>query len=291
MKLLFACLLAGFFAAANADTWTASSSNVQSGWVWWFSGQGHYTYAETTSTPIPLPGVTSITSVNMSEPCLPASYSIVGEAIQFSFISSGCAVQTIEYLSGGSSSGGSSGGSSSGGSSSGGSGGDTLYPGFRITETIGTPLDIGQGDFSVSFRIRTTTSDITASCLTDNINNGNMILDRDRLNAPRSIVISVINGSIGFRLDNEAVCGTQTVDDGVFHDVTVSRIGSTATITVDNVDYTQTVSTSDISCQSESTTGDCDITIGYEKWGFMSANPFYGDLEAFQIISNGVEVL
>ena len=127
------------------------------------------------------------------------------------------------------------------------------------------------------------------------VNNGAVIIDRDKLDAPRSYIVSQLRGSIAFGIDGDVVrtlCGTRTINDGLWHSVAVGRTGNRMYIDIDGASDMMGMSpTSDIRCLSESTKGDCDLVIGQEKWGFESSSNFVGSLRNLVLIGeDGVPI-
>lgn len=284
---------------AVASSWVASEDNVQQNWEWWFTGQSHWTNQP--DNVIRLPGITNIIAVHYYEPCPEASYRLENDKVRFSNLPSRCAVRSIDYTS----------------AANGiavakpsktarqtklplklpaqGSRQSFAYTGNsrkKIENTHGTPLDIGQGDFAISFKLKTTVSDLKGSCTIDNVNNGNMIFDRDRLHQDgSSIEVSILNGAIAARLDNIALCGSQKVTDNNWHEVRVERSGNRALISIDGkIDVERRIEVRDIRCKQPTKAGDCDIALYHEKWLFESAHHFYGDIKELQIFNNGKQV-
>lgn len=293
-RTLILIILITNFHAVLAETWKATASNTQEGWIWWHSGQAHW--SNNPNNRITIPNISRVTQVNFSTPCPEAQFTLRNNTIHFIGIPSHCAIESIGYETS----------TSTDNSNTLPIAGEPplinnpgdkryMYNGnsrIRITNTHGTALDIGEGDFSISFNIRTTVSSLTAPCSIDAINNGNMIFDRNRLNEDgSSIEISIVSGTIAARFDNIAFCGNRLIADGASHAVRVERKGNRAIITVDGItDRVISVYPSDLRCRQPSTSGDCDIALFHEKWLFSSANHFFGDINGLEITSQGQRV-
>jgi hypothetical protein len=98
------------------------------------------------------------------------------------------------------------------------------------TDDPGPPADIGATDFTIEFWIKGNALDNTgvASCGdTNGWTTGNRVLDRERLNQPRSFGISLSAGAVAFGAeasgDVQTLCGSRIVLDGNWHHVAVTR--------------------------------------------------------------------
>jgi hypothetical protein len=96
----------------------------------------------------------------------------------------------------------------------------------------GPPADIGAGDFTIEFWIKGSAADNTNTvrCGSGVYGwiDGNIVLDRDRFNLPRSFGLALGSGRVAFgaNVDNMAIatlCGTRSVLDGQWHHVAVTR--------------------------------------------------------------------
>lgn len=153
-------------------------------------------------------------------------------------------------------------------------------------------LDVGAGDFAVEFEMRSNVRGPVIQCSQDGANYGAVIIDRDRLNQPRSYLVSLTESNIAFAIDGNVVrtiCGATNVTDNNWHTVRAERSGSVMRLYVDGrLDASGDAPTSDIRCISESTPGDCDLVIGQEKW--LMGYHYRGDLRNVRIY-NGDELI
>jgi murein DD-endopeptidase MepM/ murein hydrolase activator NlpD len=101
------------------------------------------------------------------------------------------------------------------------------------------PVDVGQNeDFTIEWWMRAQPGENLAGPVACGANKdwqrGNIVLDRDRFNQPRSFGVSLADGRLVFGVTGEAgdsrtICGTSRVDDGQWHHVAVQRTRLTGT--------------------------------------------------------------
>jgi hypothetical protein len=122
------------------------------------------------------------------------------------------------------------------------------------------PADVGAGDFTIDFWVRTNTVMFTwAATCTAGANgwqSGNVVIDRDRMSASDhgDFGIAVTRGGIAFGVSKggtaAGLCGTANVFDGSWHHVAVTRVAATGALALyvdGNPDGTATGPTGDIS--------------------------------------------
>jgi hypothetical protein len=102
------------------------------------------------------------------------------------------------------------------------------------------PADVGAGDFTIDFWVRTNALNFTwaATCTTgaNGWQSGNVVLDRDRMSASDhgDFGIAVTRGGIAFGVSKGAsaagLCGAVNVVDGSWHHVAVTRVAATGAL-------------------------------------------------------------
>jgi glucose/arabinose dehydrogenase len=101
-----------------------------------------------------------------------------------------------------------------------------------LTALPGPPADVGAGDFTLEFWLKANAVENTAAAVTCGANvawrNGNVVVDRDRLNVDRKFGVSIAGGKIVFGVSGDAtgsltLCSTSSVLDGAWHHVGVQR--------------------------------------------------------------------
>ncbi len=101
-----------------------------------------------------------------------------------------------------------------------------------LTTSPGPPVDVGAGDFTVELWIKANAAENTAPAVACGANvswrNGNVVIDRDRLNLDRKFGVSIAGAKVVFGISGDTtgsltLCGTSAVLDGKWHHVAVQR--------------------------------------------------------------------
>ncbi len=101
-----------------------------------------------------------------------------------------------------------------------------------LTALPGPPADVGAGDFTLEFWLKANAAENTAAPVTCGANvawrNGNVIVDRDRLNLGRKFGVAIAGGKIVFGVSSDTsgsltLCGISSVLDSAWHHVAVQR--------------------------------------------------------------------
>jgi len=159
----------------------------------------------------------------------------------------------------------------------------------------GPPADIGATDFTIEFWVKGTTAENQAgqiSCSSNNWINGNIVIDRDRFNQPRTYGVSFGAGYLAFGVGGEfasqTLCSGSVVLDGEWHHIALQRrrsdgwmwiyVDGVAEADVDGPDGD--VSYPDDGVPGNYCGGPCDysdpfIVIGAEKHDAGSAYPSF----------------
>ncbi len=95
----------------------------------------------------------------------------------------------------------------------------------------GPPADVGATDFTLEFWMKALAAENGAPAVACGANNnwifGNIVVDRDRFNQPRSFGVSIAAGRVVFGVDGNSgqrtLCGSANVLDGAWHHVAVQR--------------------------------------------------------------------
>jgi hypothetical protein len=98
----------------------------------------------------------------------------------------------------------------------------------EIDDDPGPAVDVGAGDFTIEFWMRTTEPGPSiGSCSSNNWISARIIIDRDRYEQARAYGIAITDGVIAFGVDSnegsETVCGDTDVADDEWHHVAVQR--------------------------------------------------------------------
>jgi hypothetical protein len=143
------------------------------------------------------------------------------------------------------------------------------------------PADVGAGDFTIDFWVRTSSINFTwvQTCTpgADGWINGNIVVDRDRYgNGDHGDYgIALTRGGVAFGVGRGAagagLCGTTNVIDGTWHHIAVTRVASTGALALyidGNPNGTATGPTGDISYRDGVTSAypkDPFLVLGAEK--------------------------
>ncbi len=101
-----------------------------------------------------------------------------------------------------------------------------------LTALPGPPADVGAGDFTLEFWLKANAAENTAAAVTCGANvawrNGNVVIDRDRLNLDRKFGVAIAGGKIVFGVSGDTtgsltLCGVSSVLDSAWHHVAVER--------------------------------------------------------------------
>ncbi|MCX7928057.1 MAG: Ig-like domain-containing protein, partial [Patescibacteria group bacterium] len=165
-----------------------------------------------------------------------------------------------------------------------------------------TPVDVGQGDFTIEWWMKANDTDnLAGNCITGNDGwiNGNIIIDRDVYGNGDygDFGVSVFNNGLAFGVNNgtsgSGICGNTKVDDGNWHHIAVTRNASTGQIRifVDGVlDAQGTGPTGNISYRNGRTTNypnDRFLVLGAEKHDAGPQYPSYnGEIDELRISNN-----
>lgn len=154
------------------------------------------------------------------------------------------------------------------------------------------PADVGVGDFTIDFWVRTNSLMFTwvATCTAggNGWTSGNNVVNRDRYGGGDhgDFGIAVTRGGIGFGVSKGAaaagLCGTVNIVDGTWHHVAVTRVASTGALALyvdGNPDGTATGPTGDISYR--------DGLVGMPKDPFLVLGAEKHDLGAQSPSFNG----
>lgn len=152
------------------------------------------------------------------------------------------------------------------------------------------PADVGAGDFTIDFWVRTSSLNFTwaATCSTgaSGWRSGNVTIDRDRMSNSDygDFGIAITRGGVAFGISKGAtgagLCGTANVIDGTWHHVAVTRVASSGAMALyidGNPDGTATGPTGDISYHDGVTGAPKDpfLVLGAEKHDSGAANPSF----------------
>ncbi len=101
-----------------------------------------------------------------------------------------------------------------------------------LTTLPGPPADVGAGDFTLEFWIKANAAENTAAAVACGANtvwrNGNIVIDRDRLNLDRKFGVSIAGGKVVFGVSGDTtgsrtLCSISSVLDGAWHHIAVQR--------------------------------------------------------------------
>ena len=160
------------------------------------------------------------------------------------------------------------------------------------------PVDVGVGDFTIDFWVRTSSIMFTwvDTCTTGagGWQSGNVVVDRDRMgNGDHGDYgIAITRGGVAFGVSKGAagagLCGTVNVVDGTWHHVAVTRVASTGALALyvdGNPDGTATGPTGDISYRDGATGAAKDpfLVLGAEKHDTASSRSFSGWMDELRI--------
>lgn len=150
------------------------------------------------------------------------------------------------------------------------------------------PADVGAGDFTIDFWVRTSSVNFTwAAACTAGANgwqSGNVVVDRDRMgNGDHGDYgIAITRAGVAFGVSKGAagagLCGTTNVIDGTWHHIAVTRVASTGALALyidGNPDGTATGPTGDISYRDGATGAAKDpfLVLGAEKRDAVAPMP------------------
>ncbi|MBZ0231556.1 MAG: LamG domain-containing protein [Deltaproteobacteria bacterium] len=160
------------------------------------------------------------------------------------------------------------------------------------------PADVGAGDFTIDFWVRTNSLMFTwAETCTTGANgwqSANVVVDRDRMgNGDHGDYgIAITRGGIAFGVSQGAagagLCGTRNVVDGTWHHVAVTRVASTGALSLyvdGNPDGTATGPTGDVSYRDGATGAAKDpfLVLAAEKHDTSGSRSFNGWMDELRI--------